>query len=186
MIKRNKSWWLIIIFVVLQACEINQPTHIPDKIWPHVKEFVAQAKQRGILIKTEGLKITFVNGLKDEEGNPLNGKYSRWYFPLKAHQIELDTTQYWWIGATSGANVTYAREKVIFHELAHCFLNRKHKFETFDSFTGHWPKSIMGVTILPTYEMNPDFRNYYLDELFNEFTPAPDWAKKAINVKEAR
>ncbi|MDQ3289991.1 MAG: hypothetical protein M3Q05_01745 [Bacteroidota bacterium] len=153
-------------------------SNIPPPVKPHVEEFVSQALKRGIVVNPKGLTITFVNNLKDEEGKPAFGKYTRWSFPLPLDIIKLDTMGYWWKGSInrdSKEYIKYSREKVIFHELSHFLLNRReHKYDT---FPGGLPKSIMGYGSLPSYEQYPDIRKYYLDELFNPDTPAPNWAK---------
>lgn len=103
--------------------------------------------------------------MKDKEGNAVNGKYIRWKFPLLNDRIELDTTQVWWVHP-------YAREKVIFHELGHYLLKRENNFDT---VPGGTPRSIMGITKHFTYEFIPNYRKYYLDELFDPATPYPCW-----------
>jgi len=76
-------------------------------------------------------------------------------------------------------------EALVFHELGHCLLGREHDL---DLLPNGDPRSIMTPNNLNLYapcvyqigEENCDFtfkRGYYLDELFNESTPVPDWAK---------
>lgn len=164
---RTITWYSCIsgIYLLLQACGSGLSTTIPLQIKPYVAEFVHQASQRGIIVDTTGLIIVYVDKLKDKEGNPVNGKFIRWSFPLLEDRIELDTTQNWW-------GHPYAREKVIFHELGHCLLTREH---TFDTLPGGLPRSIMGITKNFTYEFMTSFRKYYLDELFDPATPNPCW-----------
>ena len=159
--------WLSGLCVLLQVCSNSRSTSIPLQVQPHLAEFMAQAKQRGVTIDTTGLTIVFVDSLNDEEGNPVNGKYIRWKFPYRQDIIELDTTQYWWTHH-------YSREKVIFHELGHCLLHREHRFDT---FRRGLPRSIMGETKTHTYEVIPLYRKYYMDELFDATTPDPCWTK---------
>jgi hypothetical protein len=77
------------------------------------------------------------------------------------------------------------REALIFHELGHCVLGRSHNTETLPNGD---PKSLMvsgniGVYSPCNYAIDEEDcnflhkRSYYIDELFNESTPAPDWAK---------
>ena len=171
-----KYWWLCTIPVFFYACQIDHSNHIPRQVQPYLAAFVNEGKQRRISIEVNSLTIAFVDSLKDEEGNPVNAQYIRSYFPLKRHRIELDTTKSWWRHTNHPLieySATSAREKVIFHELAHCFLNRAHKFDTLPSGV---PASIMGITVLPTYELNNKYRRYYLDELFNPDTPSLCWS----------
>ena len=83
--------------------------------------------------------------------------------------------------------ITYneQREALVFHELGHCILGREHDF---DLLPNGDPKSLMAPGNIDLYapcvykigEENCDFtfkRGYYLDELFDETTPVPEWAK---------
>jgi hypothetical protein len=77
----------------------------------------------------------------------------------------------WWNGANEKN-----KEWLIFHELGHCFLNRNHKNE----------KNINGecLSFMKGKENSFDcsenlystlWRDYYIDELFDENTTFPDW-----------
>jgi hypothetical protein len=80
------------------------------------------------------------------------------------------------------------KEALVFHELGHCLLNRiTHKNDTFANGS---PKSIMVANNTDLYgpciyafDENPTLcnktnrRKYYVDELFDEKTAAPIWAK---------
>src|SRR5262249_422047 len=75
-------------------------------------------------------------------------------------------------------------ETLIFHELGHCVLGRGHDNELMPN---HDPRSIMIPDNLNLYSpcaypivgcTNNSFkRSYYIDELFDENTAVPDWAK---------
>lgn len=154
-------------YLLLQACSTNPSTSIPFGVKPYVAEFVKQARQRGITVDTTRLVIVYVDHMKDEEVYPVNGQYIRTYFPFREDLIQLDTTAYWW-------GHPYAREKVIFHELGHCLLDREHNF---DILPGGLPRSIMRITKHFTYEFMTSYRKYYLDELFNPATAEPCWIR---------
>jgi hypothetical protein len=75
-------------------------------------------------------------------------------------------------------------ESLIFHELGHCILGRSHVMDTLPNGNA---KSIMtphDISLYApcTYQIgnqpcdNSYKRSYYLDELFNSSTPAPDWS----------
>ena len=75
-------------------------------------------------------------------------------------------------------------EALVFHELGHCVLGRDHDSELLPNGD---PKSIMTPANYDVYapcvyqigEENCNFtfkRSYYVDELFDERTPVPDWA----------
>lgn len=76
-------------------------------------------------------------------------------------------------------------EALVFHELGHCVLGRQHDTALLPNGD---PRSIMTPRNLDLYapcvyqigEENCNYtfkRSYYLDELFDESTPVPDWAK---------
>lgn len=69
------------------------------------------------------------------------------------------------------------REAWVFHELGHAILQRSHSNLKLPN--GDF-KSIMIETddvnhVIFLYEMGTEKRTYYIDELFNSGTPAPDW-----------
>ena len=77
-------------------------------------------------------------------------------------------------------------EALVFHEMGHCVLGREHNA---DLLPNGDPKSIMTPGNYDLYapcvyqigdeDCNFTFkRDYYLDELFDESTPVPDWAKQ--------
>lgn len=76
------------------------------------------------------------------------------------------------------------REALFFHELGHCVLGRDHDNQLLPNGD---PKSIMVKDNIKLYSPclypvggsctdNSYKRTYYLDELFNEQTPVPQWA----------
>jgi hypothetical protein len=70
----------------------------------------------------------------------------------------------------------YEKEWLVFHELGHCILNREHRNE--ESGTSECLSIMHGdennfncsTNLYSNY-----WREYYLDELFDEATPLPDW-----------
>lgn len=58
------------------------------------------------------------------------------------------------------------REALMFHELGHCILNRRHDSE-YVEIKGKWvPRSLMNPFILSS-QIYLENREYYLDELFS-------------------
>lgn len=86
-------------------------------------------------------------------------------------QIELDTTCLLWTESD------LSREVIVFHELGHALLNRAHRDTKLPN--GDWRSLMNTGTLLDLYH-TPEARfkrDYYLDELFDEYTPVPDWAQ---------
>jgi hypothetical protein len=67
------------------------------------------------------------------------------------------------------------KEDLIFHELGHGLLKRDHLNSTLEN--GDWKSIMCGGTKVNNRSWNINYRgirrNYYIDELFNESTPAP-------------
>lgn len=66
----------------------------------------------------------------------------------------------WWDGAGYDA-----REQMIFHELGHCVLNRKHEDSFIIRNATTIPKSIMYPVVFGELSIYKDNRDYYINEL---------------------
>ncbi len=77
------------------------------------------------------------------------------------------------------------RECLVFHELGHCLLSRSHRTERFsnNAYVSLMNPDNIGVYAPCDYPIGDDVcdkrprRSYYIDELFNQNSPAPDWGK---------
>lgn len=158
----------LICLLLLCTSSWQQRTKIPFEVQPYLEAFQQEAYQRGVYTQLSNLVVKFDTALSRYSGNtyPLEpnavaSRRSFWSPPV----IILDTTLMWWRNSES-------REKVIFHELGHCILNREHKDELLPNGEG--------ASILNTYNnltrYNVMTRNYYLNELFHPETAPPLWA----------
>ncbi len=165
------------------ACSGDAPIEptvydVPKAVEKYVQSFVEEGQKRGVTIKLENLIIEFRStgaGSGDECGSCTravnNGQ----------RKITLVESSLCW-----GSSIEQNREALVFHELGHCLLGRDHRD---DLLSGGAPVSIMNSRAVGFYEAcaypigNEDEcdkryrRAYYLDELFNAKTPAPDWGK---------
>ena len=166
----------LVCLLLFCACSWQQRTKIPPEVQPYLEAFQQEARHRGTKVQLSDLAVTFDTALSRYSGNtyPLepNAVASRktfWTPPL----IILDTTLLWWKNPVT-------REKVIFHELGHCILNREHKDELLPNGEG--------ASILNTYNnltrYNSKTRHYYLNELFFPDTPPPAWAMHQYSYQE--
>ncbi len=157
-----------ICLLLLCACTWQQRNKIPPDVQPYLQAFQQEADKRGIDVYLDDLLVTFDTALSRYSGNTyalepnaVAARKTMWTSPL----IILDTTQLWWKNPQS-------REKVIFHELGHCILNREHKDELLPNGEG--------ASLLNTYNnltrYNSQTRKYYLDELFFKKVEPPVWA----------
>ncbi|MEO0468092.1 MAG: hypothetical protein AAF206_00620 [Bacteroidota bacterium] len=162
------------IFILSGCTRDNIPARqlsIPDLIQPYIDDFEREAMSRGIDIDIDNLIVEFEGNLNNGSAAGLCTYAGENVTPV----IHLDTT------STNWQNNEFSREILVFHELGHCILTR------ISPNSGHTDvklpngnlASIMRSTGEQVYggNMNAFKRAYYLDELFNPETPAPDWAR---------
>ncbi len=146
---------------------------IPELVQPHVDRFILEAERRGVSLDISKLSFEFELGLTIPNQGLAIASCTR---TEDLHLVKIDTSNVFWVhGGPMG------QEEVVFHELGHCLLQRPHKEDRLatDDF-----RSIMRAQGALSYGSFNTFlqssmvhrRDYYLDELFNENTPAPCWA----------
>lgn len=168
--QRSLSLYLIASFVILQACKREEippkVREIPAIIEPYIELFEQEAASRGLDITIDNLIVEFEEDLRGGDAAGLCTFASE---SSPTPHIRLDTTSFNW------QNNEFHRELLVFHELGHCILNRLHRDDELPN--GNFT-SIMRSTGEQLYGGNLNYfkRDYYLDELFDEGTPAPDWA----------
>ncbi len=172
---------LFLCLLLATGCDEKEEFHpvyeVPAQLDSYVASFIAEASARGFDYKIDNLIIRYDATLS----GPVCGQCNE---VTKKNNVQKIIT----INAklTCWTN-DQELEALLFHELGHCFLGRTHLT---DLLPNGDPKSIMypdNNSLYPpcvyavdnTSSCNKTFkRQYYLDELFNEITPAPDWAKK--------
>ena len=82
------------------------------------------------------------------------------------------------------------KELLIFHELGHCILGRGHRNEKFpnDECISILDGKEEGFDCSNNY-YSPSWRTYYLDELFDPFSPIPEWYSSEqtyLKIEEAK
>ena len=160
---------LLIIAIFLCSCE-EPIVNIESVFTDYIDRFEEEAATRGVNVdfSEEGIEILLVDSTsylyagycdKDQE----------------THQITIQRN-YW-------DNVTERdRERLLFHELGHCILNRSHKNGLTDDreflsiMQGSGSQS-QYYSVRNRFVNYSGFRKaYYLDELFNGNTARPFWA----------
>lgn len=132
---------------------------IPNEVRYEVETFISEGEKRGVRVDLKGLRIILSCNLKNGWGG---------YYSHDEHVVYIDTLQPYYV--SGGAY----REVMLFHELGHGLLKREH---INDLFISGDPKSIMHPTRIPNYTgLDIGRRVYYMDELFNPNTIAPEWA----------
>ncbi|WNJ15958.1 hypothetical protein [Pontibacter sp. G13] len=163
---------LVACSILLSACQPDPAPavyQVPDIIEPYIDLFELEASKRGITLEVDNLIVEFESNLQNGDAAGLC-TFATESSPTPV--IHLDTNSYNW------RNNEWHREILVFHELGHCILNRLHKDDVLPN--GSFA-SIMRSTGEQMYggQLNAFKRDYYLDELFNPETAAPDWALNA-------
>lgn len=144
---------------------------IHPKFQIYVDRFIEEAAKRGITIdfSDTGLKIEFRNAVDVETGGVCRGN----------HHIEIE--KFYWEDLTDAD-----KEGLIFHELGHCELNRRHRNDTLPN--GEWASRMRGSPIPEGLSAVINYsgvrRDYYIDELFDESISIPEWSTYAPRYEE--
>ncbi|MEI7585871.1 putative metallopeptidase [Runella sp.] len=180
-VKRQFSSKIALVFIasvlLFGSCrkEAEPEYSVPEEVEPYVQAFVNEAKARGLEMKIDNLIVEFAQ----PDGDFICGMCTS---PTN-HQkhIIIGIQKFCWKDASP-----QMREALVFHELGHCYLARFHTTKKFPDGTY---ASLMNpddteVYSICQYPINGATdcdkrprRQYYIDELFNENTPAPSWAK---------
>ena len=168
-----------LLLLALSSCKKESiATYDVDAAFePYVQLFIAEGAKRGheIDFNDTGLLVEFSDKIVDDASG---------YCYLGQYHIVIDKAE--WNILTDNQ-----KEFLLLHELGHCELNRGHRNDQF--INKLWKSMMRGDPLSGTQKYQPvafyGFRkNYYLDELFNEQTPAPNWADssfKYTDVSEA-
>jgi hypothetical protein len=174
---RNICFGLLMIFIT--ACstqeEVETVYDVPEEFQTIVETFIEEAALRGFNYQITNLIIRYDD---DPESNYC-GLCNSSSIDQNIQKIILINSSKCWLNDAQ-------KEALIFHELGHCFLGRLHDTTLLPNDD---PKSMMAegniriyspciYAIGGTNDCNFTFkRTYYLDELFNENAPTPDWAQ---------
>ena len=183
----KKTFCYVALILVLISCkkdsvDVEVQYAISPEFTVYVNKFYEEAASRGITIAKENLivKANLNLGQTDICGKcKQNAQY-----PTLQRTVEINTESL----ACWKSMPENNREALVFHELGHCLLGRLlHKDDLFNDGS---PKSIMISSNSDLYspcayvfDEKPELcnktgrRKYYIDELFDENTPAPDWSK---------
>jgi hypothetical protein len=175
----NSTRFLSIISIVLilffVSCKDPNEYRIDPAFTDYLQRFENEAGSRGrtFNLTSTGLIMEFAT-LKDNTAG-----LTHYENPIR---IEIDKTYWNAISGTAGADMM--KEDLIFHELGHGLLNRKHLNTTLEN--GDWKSIMCGGTKVNNRPWNINYkgirRAYYVDELFNENTPAPEFSSNQLVI----
>ena len=164
---------LILVSVVLFfGCQKETGViDIHPKFQIYVDRFVDAASKRGkeIDFNDTGLSIQFRDAVDTETGGVCRGN----------HHIEIE--KFYWDDLND-----VEKEGLIYHELGHCELDRRHRNDTLPN--GEWASRMRGDPIPEGLSAVINYsgvrRDYYIDELFNEEQPVPEFALFSATYSE--
>jgi hypothetical protein len=175
--------WFVRLLLLLSACsgkETPEPVYrVPGEVEPYIQKFTAEARLRGKDIAINNLIVTFGPTSSDDVcGACLPGSAD----PDGQVRIVLSNNPYCWQELT-----LEEREELVFHELGHCVLGRiAHRNDRLPNGdyaslmnargTGLYARCVYDIGSANDCDRRYR-RQYYLDELFDENTPAPAWGK---------
>jgi hypothetical protein len=153
----------------LFSCKDRNEYRVDTEFTAYLQRFLDTAKvyNRTFDEKTNGLIIEFAD-LKDNTAG-----LTHYEDPIR---IEIDQTYWNDISKTAGADMM--KENLIFHELGHGLLKRGHLNSWLEN--GDWKSIMCGGDKVNDRPWNINYRGirreYYISELFNENTNAPDFS----------
>ncbi len=167
-----------LLFVVtfgLASCGHSNEHRVEAEFTVYVQRFQDEATKHGknFDLVNGGLIVEFAD-LKDGEAGLCHYE--------KPIRIEIDKT--YWAAISKYADADLMKEDLLFHELGHGFLRRKHLNSLLEN--GDWKSIMCGGDKVNDRSWNINYhgvrRAYYLNELFNESTPAPDFSSLQLLV----
>lgn len=165
----------LLYFLLLFGCkkDVVIEYNVDSDFEEYVQRFIDEGAVRGVNIDFED------TGLLIEYSDRIVAGASGYCY-LGKHHIVIDKSE--WTALTDTQ-----KEYLIFHELGHCELDRRHKNNQFDNLL--WKSLMRGDPLLGNQQYYPvpyyGFRKtYYRDELFNQNTVTPDWSNPTFAIDD--
>lgn len=161
---------MTISLISVLACTPKEPYYeAPSELDIYVQKFIEEGEKRGVSLNIEEEAIVLEFGeLTGNEG----GKCAPNAYPK---QIVIDRGKWLLINQ-------HQREMLVFHELGHCILNRVHKNEKLPhgECVSLMDGNENGFSCSNNFT-SAHWREYYVNELFNDEEPVPDWYRSENN-----
>ena len=173
-----RSFYFLTLFLVVGCSKDSdfKPVYdVPEGFQIYIDTFVSEAASRGFTYEITNLIVKYDEGVTSPSCGRCNS-IAKDAFVQKIITIN-PNIQCWFTDEE--------KEAFFIHELGHCVLGRLHNNSLLPNGD---PKSIMAESRLDVYsvciyqidenECDKRYkRPYYIDELFNEGTAIPEWAK---------
>ena len=169
----------IIIFslstLFLFSCGDPHEYNVDPTFSEFVHRFEQEAAKRGknYQLQSSGLIIEFSKLKNDQAG------LCHYENPIR---IEIDSV--YWRKISTVAGAYYMKENLIFHEMGHGILKRKHINTILEN--GDWKSMMCGGDKVDSRPWNINYkdarRDYYVNELFDESTAMPDFLSTQLLV----
>lgn len=179
-LKQSAIFSLLLVLLFFVSCEEDNfdQYEVDNTLDEYLQRFLNEASIRGKTfdLETSGLKLGF-GTLKDGVGGVC--------YHEKPIRVVID--EEYWESLSGYADEDYMKENLVFHELGHGLLDRRHD-NTYLS-NGDWKSMMCGGDVKDNRSWNINYRRlrqkYYLDELFNPNTGEPSWATKILTNPKA-
>lgn len=164
-----------LIALLLFSCKDPNEYRIAPDFVEYLNRFETEAAKRdkNFDLENTGLIIEYADLKNDYIG------LTHYETPIR---IEIDKT--YWNDVSTATDADLLRECLIFHELGHGLLNRGHVNTMLEN--GDWKSIMSGGTKVDNKTWNTNYRGirreYYIDELFDESTPEPEFSSKTLLV----
>ena len=165
----------LLSFLLIFGCKKDDVIeyNVDSDFEEYVQRFIDEGAARGVEIdfSDTGLLIEYSDRIVDGASG---------YCYLGEHHIVIDKSE--WTALTDTQ-----KEYLLFHELGHCELDRRHKNDQFDNLL--WKSLMRGDPLVGTQQNIPvpyyGFRkDYYRNELFNQNTTSPDWSNPTFSIDD--
>jgi hypothetical protein len=167
--------FVLFYFSLLFGCQKDDVVeyNVDPDFEEYVQRFIAEGAARGVEINFEdtGLLLEYSDRIVDGASG---------YCYLGQYHIVIDKSEWTTLTDTQ-------KEYLIFHELGHCELDRRHQNDQFDNLL--WKSLMRGDPLIGNQQYIPvpyyGFRKtYYRDELFNQNTPSPEWNNPTFAIDD--
>lgn len=163
----------LLVILFFSSCKDSHEYSVDSAFSDYLQRFENEGALRGHTfdLKSTGLIIEFGNLADSVAG------LTHYETPIR---IQIDKTYWNAISNTAGADMM--KEDLIFHELGHGLLGRKHLNTTLEN--DDWKTIMCGGDKVNNRSWNINYRGerrkYYLDELFDVSTPSPTFSSMQL------